>query len=185
MPKGVLSLQIRAAGCAANNQARRHDGCRVVATAGSVAWRHGQHDGAGAILRLVGLLTFKGASREKTVSVHKMASVSRLNPLFRGGFQRLGSSVAVRQAPRFFKCAGRGFASYGKAPGGSFFKSDRWVKTVGTVGALANWMLPIAVSSLLASLLRLSRFLISFVHAYRQSCTLLARRTPSRLLTPQ
>jgi hypothetical protein len=30
----------------------------------------------------------------------------------------------------------------------SFFKSDQWTKTVGTVGALANWTLPMAVIGL-------------------------------------
>ena len=35
------------------------------------------------------------------------------------------------------------------APKQSFFKSDSWTKTVGTIGALANWSIPLAVSAAL------------------------------------
>jgi hypothetical protein len=32
-----------------------------------------------------------------------------------------------------------------------FFKSDKWTKTVGTVGALANWTLPMAAFAHISS----------------------------------
>jgi hypothetical protein len=55
-------------------------------------------------------------------------------------FRSLARSSRVFLSRRF--AADAGVAT--PEPQQSFFKSDKWIKTVGTVGALANWTIPLA-----------------------------------------
>ena len=54
------------------------------------------------------------------------------------------SSTAAAAAQTTSGAGGSGSSGAGKE---SFFKSDSWTKTVGTIGALANWSIPLAAIS--------------------------------------
>lgn len=58
---------------------------------------------------------------------------------------RFNSPILRAQGKRFFSSEAKETASSSAKP--SFFQSETWTKTVGTIGAIANWGIPLAAIS--------------------------------------